>query len=111
MYQRIETPFPATVRGVDLGAQRFEEHTVLDNLSSGGLYLRLARQVRQDARLFALVQLAIALDTSAPAACVALHAIVLRTEQLPGGVFGTAIRLTHHRFIYAVERSHNEEGQ
>ena len=101
---RIETPFPLTVRSIDVANRRFEEHTVLDNLSSGGLYLRLARRVRQGARLFALVQLAVALNAGASAACVALHGVVLRTEPRPGGAFGTAIRLTHHRFIYAAAK-------
>jgi hypothetical protein len=106
---RIETPFPLTVRSVDVAGRRFQEHTVLDNLSSAGLYLRLARRVRLGARLFAFVQLAVALDDGASAACVALRGVVLRTVPRPGGAFGTAIRLTHHRFIYAaVEQAMSE---
>jgi hypothetical protein len=108
---RIETPFPLLVRSIDIANRRFEEHTVLDNLSSGGLYLRLAWRIRLGARLFALVQIAVAPDAGAPAACVALHGVVLRTEPRPGGVFGTAIRLTHHRFIYAAaERERIEKS-
>jgi hypothetical protein len=98
---RIETPFPAIVRGVVLGARRFEEHTVLDNLSSRGLHLRLARPVWQDSRLFVLIRLSGTSNTDSPAGCIALHGVVLRVEARPGSVFAIAVSLTHHRFIYA----------
>jgi hypothetical protein len=94
---RIETPFPAAVRSVDIDDQFFEAYAVLDNFSSAGLYLRLARQVRQGSRLFVLIRLSIALDSST--ACIALRGVAQRTDLRPGGIFGTAIKLTHHRFI------------
>ena len=97
---RIETPFPATVRSVDIDDQAFEAYAVLDNFSSGGLYLRLARQVRQGIQLFVLIRLSIAPVADSSIACIALHGRALRTELRPGGIFGTAIRFTHHRFIY-----------
>ena len=97
---RIETPFPAVVRSVDIDDLPFEEHTVLDNLSSGGLYLRLARQVQPGVQLFVLFQLSIALDTDSAVAGIALHGVALRVEPRLGGIFGTAISLAHHRFIY-----------
>jgi hypothetical protein len=99
-WPRIETPFPAAVRSVDINNQAFETYAVLDNFSSGGLYLRLARQVRQGIRLFVLIQLSIIPDVDRSTACIALHGLALRTELRPGGIFGTAIKLTHHRFIY-----------
>jgi PilZ domain len=106
---RIETPFPAAVRSVDIGNQPFKEYVVLDNLSSGGLYLRLARQIQPGTRLFVLIRLSIAPDDDSSTACIALHGVVLRVEPRPGGVFGTAINLAHYRFIYVKyrpERSH-----
>jgi len=96
---RIETPFPAAVRSVDIGNQPFKEYVVLDNLSSGGLYLRLARQVQQGIRLFVLVRLSIDPDADSTTACIALHGVALRVEARLGGVFGTAISLVHYRFI------------
>jgi hypothetical protein len=98
---RIETPFPVIVRSAAVDGQLFEEYTMLDNLSSSGLYLRLARRVQQSSRVFALIRLSAAPDADASVACIALHGLVMRTESLPGGVYGTAIRLTHHRFINA----------
>jgi PilZ domain len=101
---RIETPFPATVRGVDVDAQLFEEYMVLDNFSSSGLYLRLARPVQQGIRLFVLIRLSVSSKADALATYIALRGVVLRSEPRPGGIFGTALRLTHHRFIYAASR-------
>jgi hypothetical protein len=99
---RIETPFPAIVRGVALGARRFEEYTVLDNLSSRGLHLRLARPVQQDSRLFVLIRLSGAGNAGGPVGSIALLGVVLRVEARPGNVFSVAVRFTNHRFIYMV---------
>src|SRR4051812_47365866 len=81
---RIETPFPALVRSVDVDDQLFEEHTVLDNFSSCGLNLRLGWRVQQGSRLFVLIRLSVAPDLDASAAYIALHGLVLRTEARPG---------------------------
>jgi PilZ domain len=97
---RIEIPFPALVRGVDVEDQAFEAHTVLDNLSSHGLYLRLAQRVFSGMRLFVLIRLSVTPNAN----CIAVHGVVLRTEPR-AGVLGTAIRFTHHRFIDAAARS------
>ncbi len=96
---RIETPFPVTVRSVDIDDQPFEAHTVLDNFCSRGLYLRLAWQIQQGSRPFVLIRLSIM--PSASATSIALHGVVLRTEKRAGGAFGTAIGIVHYRFIYA----------
>jgi hypothetical protein len=101
---RIETPFPAVVRSVDVDHQPFKEYAVLDNFSSGGLYLRLARQVQQSIRLFVLIWLSSAPDGDSSTACIALHGVALRVDPRPGGVFGTAINLAHYRFIYVKYR-------
>jgi hypothetical protein len=100
-FPRIETPFPAAVRRIDANDQRFKEYAVLDNFSSGGLYLRLARRAEQGIRLFVLIRLSVIANADASAAYVALHGVVLRAEPRPGGVFGTAIWLTHYRFVYS----------
>ena len=102
---RIETPFPAAVRSVDVDDQPFEEYAVLDNLSSGGLYLRLAWRVPQGVRLFVLIRLSIARDADRSTAGIALHGAALRVEPRPGGIFGTAISLAHHRFIYVAAQA------
>lgn len=107
---RIETPFPAAVRSIDIDYQPFEAYAVLDNLSSGGLYLRLARRVQQGVRLFVLIRLSIALDADRSTAGIALHGAALRVEPRPGGIFGTAISLGHHRFISCEYSGADQEG-
>jgi hypothetical protein len=92
---RIEVPFPAIVRGVDVDAQAFETHTALDNLSCYGLYLRLAQQVAPGMRLFVVIRLSVAPNAN----CIALRGVVLRMEPRTG-VFGISVGFTHHRFIY-----------
>src|SRR5262245_41106565 len=105
--QRIETPFPTLVRSVDVHAQPFEAHTVLDNFSSCGLYLRLVWRLPQSAKLFVLIGLSVGPNVDHCATCVALHGVALRIEPLPGGSFGTAIRLIHHRFVYTARQGYS----
>ncbi|SRR6266498_2071887 len=102
---RIQTPFPVIVRGVEVNEQPFEEHTILDNLSSCGLYLPLTRRVRQGIRLLVLIRCSVSHDADAAVAWIELHGMVLRTEPRSGSVFGTAIKFTHQRFIYATTQS------
>jgi hypothetical protein len=99
---RIALPFMATARGIDTNSWRFEEHTVIGNLSAAGPYLHLSRRVAQGARLFVCIRLSNAYGRDAPAAYVAAHGVVARVEPWPGGVFGVAVTFTHCRFIYAV---------
>jgi len=104
-FSRIRTPFPVIVRSVEVNEQPFEEHTILDNLSSCGLYLPLTLRVRQGIRLFVLSRFSVSHNADASVAWIELYGKVLRTEPQPGSVFGTAIRFTHRRFIYATTQS------
>ena len=56
-HMRLYEPFPAIVRGVDANGESFEVNTVLDNISAGGLYVRLGRCVKRGTRFFVLVRL------------------------------------------------------
>jgi hypothetical protein len=42
---RLREPFPATVRGVDTEGRAFQLHAELGNMSSSGLYFRMAHGV------------------------------------------------------------------
>jgi hypothetical protein len=97
---RVAIPFPATVRGMDQTGDRFTLDTILDNLSSTGLYLRIAQPVERGARLFVVVRLAIASAHQIPAACVAVQGAVLRAELRSDGTCGVAVAFTRHRFLY-----------
>jgi PilZ domain len=99
---RVAIPFPATVRGMDQTGDRFTLDTVLDNLSSTGLYLRSARLVEPGATLFVVVRLAVVSAQQVAAASVAVRGVVLRSELQPGGTYGIGVVFNGHRFLYAV---------
>src|SRR6266699_4518127 len=60
---RIDAAYPARLRGVDVNDQPFKEETVLQNLSAGGLYVRLKRVVREGAEVSLAVRLSTAEST------------------------------------------------
>jgi hypothetical protein len=93
---RIGTPFPTKVRGVNAGGEAFEVESVLDNLSSGGLYIRLGQRVNEKTKLEFLIRMSSPETAQVPT--VEARGVVLRAEAKPGGVFGLAVKLTHHRF-------------
>ena len=97
---RVELPFPVTVRGVDALDERFSVHTVLDNLSACGLYLRLPRAIAPGVSLFLVVRLApAAADVTAPQ--IALRGTVLRVDPQDDGAYGVGVTFDRHRFLYA----------
>jgi hypothetical protein len=93
---RTDTSFPATVRGVDATGDILDVETVLDNLSGGGLYVRLQQRVAQGAHLAVGIRLSEA-GVPGRAARVAARGVVLRVEPAPDGRFGLAIRFTKSR--------------
>ena len=96
---RIYTPFPVKVRGVDVSGRKFEIDASLDNLSSGGLYLRLWRQVARGTKLLVLVRLSPIPARSISAMCVVALGVVLRTEPQPDGSCGFAVEFKRYRYF------------
>jgi len=94
---RIATPFPTRVRGIDSKGEAFEAESVLDNFSSEGLYIRVAQRVKEKSKLEFSIRMAG--PERSVAATVKARGIVLRAEAKPGGVYGLAVKLTHHRFM------------
>ena len=88
---RIYEPFAARVRGVDGRGDPFEVEAVLDNLSAGGLYLRLKRRIEAGAKLFIFFRLATRLTPEAKGMRVAARSRVLRSEPRPDGACGVAV--------------------
>ena len=84
---RIYVPLGTTVEGVNQAGARFRCSTVLDNLSKGGLYLRLQEDVAVGARVSFVIQL------SKHGACQRGAGTVLRVEQRPDGRKGVAIKM------------------
>jgi hypothetical protein len=92
--------FPATVRGVDQSGEAFDTNTMIDNISAGGLYLRLRQQrVEPGTMLFVVIRLSTAPPDEVRAPLIALRGRVLRAEQKPEGERGVAVQITHTRFL------------
>ena len=84
--------FPVRMRGVDESGCEFNMNSLVDNISSGGLYMQLGRPVAAGSRLFTVVQL---LSDSA----IAARGIVSRVERRPHGLSGVAVRFTRTRLL------------
>jgi c-di-GMP-binding flagellar brake protein YcgR len=96
---RIDLPFSAKVRGVDANGEAFETDSVLDNLSAGGLYLRMARSLKQGAELLVLVELPTGSANNTGPSQIEAQGVILRTEPQVSGDCGVAVAFTKHRFI------------
>ena len=87
-HPRVCLPFPASVEGVDEGGKPFRAETALDDLSAGGVYLRLAERVLPDAVLTVTARFSM---VPSRGIVVRLTGRVLRVEPKPGGAFGVAV--------------------
>ena len=94
---RVCASFPVTVRGVDTNGERFKFDTVLDNVSSSGLYLHLPYPVVAGTRLFFVVQFSPASTSEVLAPRFAMLGVVRRAELKPDGVYGAAVAFTSRR--------------
>lgn len=93
---RIYEPFPATVRGVDESSHSFEATTVLDNLSTGGLYLRLPQRVGKEAEVSVISRLSTVPEQGA---VVAMRGRVVRSEPQADGSCGIAVMIKQRQFL------------
>src|SRR5688500_11660221 len=80
---RVAIESPATVRGVDANGQSFEENSTLDNLSAGGLFFQLPRQVEPGAPIFVVFPFPTAPSDKVPAPRVAVRGVVRRVVPQP----------------------------
>jgi hypothetical protein len=96
---RIRKAFRVNVRGANAKGEPFEAATVLDNLSSSGLYLRVGQDVEKGSKLSILIRLSNSPDDDARVANVAVEGTVLRAEPLPDEAWGLAIRISSRRFM------------
>ena len=96
---RIYEQFPVRVEGVDSSGASFDDAVRLDNVSAGGLYLRLAHPVERGARLAVAIRFSTVDLCEASAPRLAVRGVVLRVDPQPGNTFGLAVAFTHHRFL------------
>lgn len=95
---RISVPFPAKVSGHDADGLAFEVETAVDNISSGGCYLRIMPCVKPGAQVEVVFKLMTSL-ADANARSVKVKGKVLRVDERPGGVCGVALSFLAKRFI------------
>ena len=93
---RISTRFPITVRGINSEGKGYEAKTLIDNLSAGGVYLRLGEMVEPHSSLQVRIQLSESEAVAGPV--IEAEGIVLRTEPGDDGLTGLAVVFTRHRF-------------
>ena len=96
---RIQEQFPVKVRGVDAEGITFDIDTVIENLSSGGLYFRLSRPIALGERLFFVIYMLSAREPDRAAPVVAAHGKVVRAEWNGNGSFGMGVTFYNHRFL------------
>ncbi len=89
---RVCGSFPVRIRGVDDSGYPFKSNSLVDNISSGGLYMQLGRQVAVGSKLFVVVQFVVG-------ATVAARGRVVRVEPRPHGLSGVAVRFTRTRLL------------
>lgn len=68
---------------------------MLDNLSAGGFYLRLARRVGQGEKLLVIAQIAQSL--------ILLRGVVSRVEAQKDGTYGLAADIVRYRILSLIE--------
>ena len=96
---RIQEQFPVKVRGVDAEGETFDIDTVIENLSSGGLYFSLARRVALGERLFFVIYMSTGRNEEKSAPIVAAHGNVIRSELSGNGSYGMGVAFYNHRFL------------
>jgi hypothetical protein len=97
--ERIFIPFPAVVEGIDVDGNNFKVNTVLDNLSKGGLYLRMVPSVDVGSQLSVIFRLSASVESEATTAKIAIRGEVVRIEKKIGGACGIALKYNPARFI------------
>lgn len=96
---RVYRQFPTKLQGVDCNGEAFDVDTFLDNISAGGLYVRLNRRIELGTKMSMVVRLSTAKPGETTAPNVALQGRVGRLEPLGPGLYGVAVVFTEHRFI------------
>ena len=93
---RIKEPFPARIWGVDSGDLPFNLDSVIDNMSSTGLYLKAPREVETGSEVKLIVHL---LSGPTSGVTASLQGRVLRSELQADGKYGLAVAISKHRFL------------
>lgn len=89
---RTLSAFNVLVRLTCVDGQRVKINAVTDNISSGGLFMRLPQQVERNTQLFSVVRMPNKIG-------LATVGRVVRTEKKEDGLIGTAICFSQSRLL------------
>jgi PilZ domain len=96
---RIKVSFPARLRTVGTTSEVLEMDGQVENVSGGGLYLRLPHSLGQNTKVNVVFRFSHVSDATTPAARVAVRGVVLRADPLPDGSCGVALAFRRYRFF------------
>ena len=96
---RVHFPYTARLWSTDAAGRTWKADTVLDNISTGGLYLRLNRCVRAGAHVHVAVRLSAASAETYPALRLVAAGAVLRIEPHPDNTWGVAVEFCRRRLL------------
>ena len=94
---RVCGPLPAIALDVTGSGRRLGVHAVLDDLSAGGFYLRLARPAREGEQLLVVTQVS--------GAVIVMRGAVLRVEPQEDGTCGLAVAVRRHQIFSLTDAS------
>ncbi len=95
---RLKVAYPARLRGWDAAGRTWIENVRIDNISSGGLCVRLSRALQTETQLLIAVRLSIAPSVK-PALRLVARGVVLRTTAQPDGTCQVAVEFTRRRVL------------
>lgn len=94
---RMKLSMSVKVCGTDLLQRTFETDGLLENISTGGLYVKFDEQVEIGSKLLIFVRpLSVSIETETTPFGV-VRGIVTRVEPPVDGFAGVGIRITHRR--------------
>jgi hypothetical protein len=96
---RIHAAYPARLWGSDRAGQTFKEDTLLENLSGGGVYLRLRKMIQVGSDVVLAARLSTAPVNDVSALRLAARGTVLRIDPQPDGSYGVAIEFKRRRVL------------
>lgn len=103
--ERLYGSCQAIVRGVDAKGETFTEATTLENVSSGGLYVKLHHPVTPGTRLFVVFAFSTVAVQEVQAPRIAARGQVCRVETIEADeakadkISGVGLQFQHHRFL------------
>ena len=95
---RVSLPYAARLWGVDVQGKPLKEDTVIDNLSTSGLYLHLKGAVPQSSHVH-IAALVSPRGAKTTGLRLVASGIVVRTEPKPDGRCGVAIKFIRRRVL------------